>query len=72
MAVAHGPSPLHRIDGWPFHLLNHPLSESAVWLDILTAASMRPFDIVVGLILLSLLIKGDRVIKAVMCRRQRL
>ncbi|MGV8916724.1 MAG: phosphatase PAP2 family protein [Pseudomonas sp.] len=57
-----------HFDEWLFNLLNHPLGESAVWLDIWTVASMRPFDIVVGLILLSLLIKGDWVIKAVHVR----
>jgi type VI protein secretion system component VasK len=39
-----------------------------VWLWIWTIASMRPFDIVVGLILLMLLIKGDWVFKAVQTR----
>ncbi|HEX8595195.1 MAG TPA: phosphatase PAP2 family protein [Pseudomonas sp.] len=57
-----------QFDEWLFHLLNRPLAHSAVWLDIWTVASMRPFDAVVGLILLSLLIKGDWVFKAVQTR----
>ena len=50
-------------------LLNHPLGESPVWLYIWTVASVRPFDIIVGLILLTLLIKGDWVFEAVQVRR---
>ncbi|MFK3972682.1 phosphatase PAP2 family protein [Pseudomonas sp. NPDC087358] len=57
-----------QFDEWFFHLLNRPLLQSKVWLWIWTVASMRPFDIVVGLILLVLLIKGDWVFKAVQTR----
>lgn len=58
-----------QFDEGLFRLLNHPLGESTVWLDIWTVASMRPFDLVVGLILLSLLIKGDWVFKAIQVRQ---
>lgn len=58
-----------QFDEWLFHLLNQPLGESTVWLYIWTVASMRPFDIIVGLILLTLLIKGDWVFKAVQVRQ---
>ncbi|MDB6145521.1 MAG: phosphoesterase [Pseudomonas sp.] len=57
-----------HFDEWLFTLLNHPLGESSVWLYIWTVASVRPFDIIVGLILLTLLIKGDWVFKAVQVR----
>ena len=57
-----------RFDEWFFHLLNRPLLENKVWLWTWTVASMRPFDIVVGLILLMLLIKGDWVFKTVQTR----
>ncbi|HXR01955.1 MAG TPA: phosphoesterase, partial [Pseudomonas sp.] len=57
-----------QFDEWFFHLLNRPLLQSNVWLWIWTVASMRPFDIVVGLTLLVLLIKGDWVFKAVQTR----
>nr|WP_314575988.1 phosphatase PAP2 family protein [uncultured Pseudomonas sp.] len=57
-----------QFDEWFFHLLNRPLEQNKVWLWIWTIASMRPFDIVVGLILLMLLIKGDWVFKAVQTR----
>lgn len=57
-----------QFDEWLFHLLNRPLEQNKVWLWIWTVASMRPFDIVVGLILLVLLIKGDWVFKAAQTR----
>jgi len=57
-----------QFDEWLFHLLNRPLEHNTVWLYIWTVASMRPFDAVVGIILLSLLIKGDWVFKAVQTR----
>ena len=57
-----------QFDEWFFHLLNRPLEQNKVWLWIWTVASMRPFDIVVGLILLMLLIKGDWVFKALQTR----
>lgn len=44
-----------------FHLLNQPLATNTVWRSIWAVGSMRPFDIVVGLILLILLIRGDYV-----------
>lgn len=47
-----------------FLLLNQPLAHNSIWLHIWTVGSLRPFDIVVGLILLFLLIKGDWVFKA--------
>lgn len=57
-----------HFDEWFFHLLNRPLLESDVWLWTWTVASMRPFDAVVGLILLMLLIKGDWVFKSTQTR----
>lgn len=57
-----------HFDEWLFHLLNRPLEQNKAWLWTWTIASMRPFDAVVGLILLSLLIKGDWVFKAVQAR----
>jgi len=53
-----------QFDEGLFHLLNRPLEQNTVWLYIWTVASMRPFDAVVGVILLALLIKGDWVFKA--------
>lgn len=63
-----GHAVFNQFDEWLFHLLNRPLEQHVVWLDIWTVASMRPFDAVVGLILLSLLIKGDWVFKAAQVR----
>ncbi|RJX76344.1 phosphatase PAP2 family protein [Pseudomonas sp. LS-2] len=57
-----------QFDEWFFHLLNRPLEQNKAWLWVWTIASMRPFDAVVGLILLTLLIKGDWVFKAVQTR----
>jgi len=57
-----------QFDEWFFHLLNRPLLQNPVWLWTWTIASMRPFDVVVGLILLMLLINGDWVFKAVQTR----
>jgi membrane-associated phospholipid phosphatase len=57
-----------QFDEWLFHLLNRPLAQNTVWLYIWTVASMRPFDAVVGVILLTLLIKGDWVFKAAQTR----
>lgn len=56
-------------DGWLFHSLNGPLADNAAWRWIWTIGSLRPFDIIVGLILLALLIKGDYVFEAVQVRR---
>jgi len=56
-------------DEWLFRSLNAPLASNSIWLHIWTIASLRPFDIVVGLILLTLLIKGDWVFKAIDVRR---
>ena len=57
-----------QFDTWFFHLLNRPLERSEAWLWTWTIASMRPFDIVVGLILLALLIKGDWVFRTLQTR----
>jgi membrane-associated phospholipid phosphatase len=57
-----------QFDEGLFHLLNLPLAQNKVWLWMWTIASMRPFDIVVGVILLVLLIKGDWVFKALQAR----
>ena len=43
-------------DEWLFHLLNDPLASNSTWLHVWAVASLRPFDAVVGVILLSLLI----------------
>ncbi|KTC35037.1 phosphoesterase, partial [Pseudomonas sp. ABAC21] len=56
-------------DEWLFHLLNDPLATSATWLHVWAVASLRPFDAVVGLILLALLVRGDWVFKAVQVRQ---
>ncbi|PWB32561.1 phosphoesterase [Pseudomonas sp. SDI] len=51
-------------DEWLFHLLNRPLADSETWRYIWTVGSLRPFDIVVGLILLCLLLRGNWVFRA--------
>ena len=56
-------------DEWLFRSLNAPLASNPIWLHIWAIASLRPFDIVVGLILLTLLIKGDWVFKAAQVRQ---
>ena len=56
-------------DEWLFRSLNAPLASNPIWLHIWAIASLRPFDIVVGLILLTLLIKGDWVFRAIDVRR---
>ena len=56
-------------DDWLFHLLNRPLADNPIWLHIWAVASLRPFDAVVGVIMLSLLIKGNWVFEAVQVRR---
>ncbi|MGX5217491.1 phosphatase PAP2 family protein [Pseudomonas segetis] len=63
-----GQALFNQFDTWFFHLLNRPLEHSVVWLHIWTVASLRPFDVLVGLILLALLIKGDWVLKAAQVR----
>ena len=45
-------------DEWLFHLLNDPLASSQAWLHVWGVASLRPFDAVVGVILLALLALG--------------
>jgi hypothetical protein len=42
-----------------FHRLDAPLASHPIWLRIWAIASLRPFDAVVGVVLLTLLIKGD-------------
>lgn len=56
-------------DEWLFHLFNDPLASNPVWLHVWAVASLRPFDAVVGVILLMLLIRGDWVFKAVQVRQ---
>jgi hypothetical protein len=46
-----------------------PLADNTTWRYIWAVGSLRPFDIVVGLILLTLLIRGDWVFKARRCAR---
>ncbi|WP_028693273.1 phosphatase PAP2 family protein [Pseudomonas cremoricolorata] len=55
-------------DEWLFHTLNAPLAESTTWRYIWTVGSLRPFDIVVGLIMLGLLIRGNWVFSAFQVR----
>lgn len=52
-----------------FHLLNQPLETNVVWRSIWAVGSMRPFDIVVGLILLTLLIRGNCIFQAIHARQ---
>jgi membrane-associated phospholipid phosphatase len=56
-------------DEWLFHLLNDPLASSQAWLHVWGVASLRPFDAVVGVILLALLIRGDWVFKTIEVRQ---
>lgn len=56
-------------DEWLFHLLNSPLATHPIWLHVWAIASLRPFDAVVGVILLTLLITGGWVFKASDVRR---
>jgi membrane-associated phospholipid phosphatase len=56
-------------DEWLFHLLNDPLASNSTWLHVWAVASLRPFDAVVGVILLALLIRGDWVFKAIQVRQ---
>lgn len=56
-------------DEWLFQNLNGPLADHAVWRYVWTVGSLRPFDIVVGLILLCLLIRGDWVFRAAHVRQ---
>ncbi|GLO18632.1 hypothetical protein PPUJ20188_20260 [Pseudomonas putida] len=56
-------------DEWLFRSLNAPLADSTTWRYIWTVGSLRPFDIVVGLILLAVLIRGDWVFKAAQVRQ---
>lgn len=55
-------------DEWLFKALNEPLAYNTPWRYIWTVGSLRPFDIVVGLIMLALLIRGNWVFKAVQVR----
>jgi membrane-associated phospholipid phosphatase len=56
-------------DEWFFHQLNAPLATDPIWLHFWAIASLRPFDAVVGVILLTLLIKGDWVFEAAEVRQ---
>ncbi|MCP2055651.1 UNVERIFIED_ORG: membrane-associated phospholipid phosphatase [Pseudomonas fluorescens] len=56
-------------DEWLFHLLNDPLASHSTWLHVWAVASLRPFDAVVGVILLTLLIRGDWVFQAIQVRQ---
>ncbi|MNM62269.1 Inner membrane protein YeiU [compost metagenome] len=48
--------------------LNAPLADHSLWRGIWAVASTRPFDVLTGLIMLSLLIRGDWVFKAAQTR----
>ncbi|MBD1550126.1 phosphatase PAP2 family protein [Pseudomonas typographi] len=52
-----------------YRLLNQPLASNAAWRYIWTAGSLRPFDAVVGLILLFLLIRGGWAFEAAQLRQ---
>ena len=52
-----------------FHLLNQPLATNVVWRSVWAVGSMRPFDIVVGLILLTLLIRGNFIFERAQVRQ---
>jgi hypothetical protein len=67
--MAYGPDAVCDFRRVAVPLLNAPLASNPIWLHIWAIASLRPFDIVVGLILLTLLIKGDWVFKAFDVRR---
>jgi len=56
-------------DEWLFHRLNAPLASHPIWLHSWAIASLRPFDTVVGVILLALTIKGDWVFERVEVRQ---
>ena len=56
-------------DEWLFHLLNDPLASNPAWLHVWAIASLRPFDAVVGVILLMLLIRGEWVFKTIEVRQ---
>lgn len=56
-------------DEWLFHLLNAPLASNPVWQHVWAVGSLRPFDALVGIILLTLLIRGNWVFKAVQVRQ---
>ena len=56
-------------DEWLFHRLNSPLADNAIWLHLWAVASLRPFDALVGGVLLALLIKGDWVFEAARVRQ---
>jgi membrane-associated phospholipid phosphatase len=56
-------------DEWLFHLLNGPLASNSTWLHVWAVASLRPFDAIVGVILLALLIRGDWVFKVMQVRQ---
>jgi len=56
-------------DEWLFNSLNATLADNTTWRYIWTVGSLRPFDIVVGLILLTVLIRGDWVFKAAQVRQ---
>lgn len=47
-----------------FHALNAPLASNQTWRDVWGVASTRPFDLLVGIILLCLLIRGDWIFEA--------
>lgn len=51
-----------------FHALNAPLATNDTWRNLFAVASTRPFDAVVGLILLGLLIRGDWIFKSTQVR----
>lgn len=51
------------LDAHLFRVLNAPLESNTVWLHVWAVASLRPFDIVVGIILLTLTIRGNWVFK---------
>lgn len=64
-----GHSAFTAFDEALFALLNQPLATNTGWRYLWTVGSLRPFDALVGLILLLLLIRGDWVFKAAQVRQ---
>ncbi len=58
-----------RVDADVFHLLNAPLAESAAWAHVWAVGNMRPVDLVVGLLMLVFLVKGNWIFAATQVRQ---
>ncbi|KAF1052299.1 MAG: Lipid A 1-diphosphate synthase [Stenotrophomonas maltophilia] len=60
---------MDQFDFGLFHLLNAPLASNEAWRNTWAVASTRPFDALVGVILLFLMIRGDWIFEATQVRR---